>query len=76
MPDDGIERPFKVTIGFKGGTVTSFRCSAFRIKPNRNGVDLDRYEIENSIPQILHLDLTEMAWITSLDLTTDEPKEF
>ena len=70
---DEIERPFKVTIGFKGGTVLSFRCSKFRIGRSRNGVDLTSYEIEDASPQILHMDLTEMAWATAMDLT--EQKE-
>jgi len=75
MPDDGIERPFKVTIGFKGGTVLSFRCSKFRIGRSRNGVDLNSYEIEDAVPQVMHMDLQEIAWVTSL-VIEDEPKEF
>lgn len=73
--DDGIERPFKVTVGFKGGTVVSFRCSRFSIRPDRNGTDLNSYTVENAIPQILHLDLNEMAWVTALDLDTHEEAE-
>lgn len=64
MPDD--ERDFKVTVGFKGGAVLSFRCNAFSLRPGAEWRAVD------AIPQILHMNLDEIAWVTSVDLTTKE----
>lgn len=68
--DDGIERPFLVTVGFKGGTTTSFRCSSFRVRSNNN--KLDSYTVENADPQVIHMNLGEIAWVTSLEVENKE----
>ncbi|WIC88958.1 Ro-like RNA binding protein [Rhodococcus phage Shagrat] len=57
------KRNFKVTVGFKGGTTITFRCNAFSIRPGAE------WRVTDAIPQILHMNLDEIAWVTSLDLT-------